>query len=97
MSGIEALDVLKSSVPLPNVVLLDVMMPGHAPVLEERCNDEQLSRPSAGMNGFECCRQIRQIWNRATLPVIMVSAKAESKSVIEGLEAGCNDYVSHVI
>lgn len=30
------------------------------------------------------------------LPVIMVSAKSQVESVVEGLEAGCNDYVSKV-
>jgi CheY-like chemotaxis protein len=40
------------------------------------------------MNGFEVCRKIRQEYLRTTLPIIMVSAKADVEQVVEGLEAG---------
>jgi DNA-binding response OmpR family regulator len=54
----------------PDVVLLDLMLPG--------------------MDGFECCRQIRR---RADVPVLIVSARNDSHDVVAGLEAGADDYV----
>jgi len=55
---------------VPDVVLLDLMLPG--------------------MDGFECCRQIRR---RIDVPVLIVSARNDSHDVVAGLEAGADDYV----
>ena len=54
----------------PDVVVLDVMLPG--------------------MDGFECCRQLRRIGD---LPILMVSARGDSHDVVAGLEAGADDYI----
>lgn len=43
------------------------------------------------VDGFEVCRQIRR---RSDVPVIMVTAKADSHDVVAGLEAGADDYVT---
>jgi DNA-binding response OmpR family regulator len=43
-----------------------------------------------GMDGFECCRQIRRRWD---LPVLIVSARGDSHDVVAGLEAGADDYI----
>ena len=58
----------------PDLVLLDVVMPG--------------------INGFETCRQLKQIYGETCAPVIFITAKHESDDIIEGLEAGGVDYVS---
>lgn len=55
----------------PDVVLLDLMLPG--------------------MDGIEVCRRIRE---HDDLPIIMVTARAESREVVVGLEAGADDYVT---
>lgn len=44
-----------------------------------------------GMDGFECCRQIRRNF---TLPVIMLSARGEATDKIVGLELGADDYLA---
>jgi DNA-binding response OmpR family regulator len=44
-----------------------------------------------GMDGFEACRQLRQL---STVPVIMVTARADTHDVVAGLEAGADDYVT---
>ena len=44
-----------------------------------------------GIDGFEVCRQVRRI---SDTPVIMVTARADSRDVIAGLEAGADDYVT---
>ena len=44
-----------------------------------------------GMNGFECCREIRK---RSAVPIIMVTARADTHDVVAGLEAGADDYVT---
>ncbi len=55
----------------PDVVLLDIMLPG--------------------MDGFSVCRRIR---HDSRVPVIMVTARADSHDVVAGLEAGADDYVT---
>ncbi len=44
-----------------------------------------------GMDGFECCRQLRQA---SSVPVIMVTARTNTEDVVAGLEAGADDYVT---
>jgi DNA-binding response OmpR family regulator len=44
-----------------------------------------------GIDGFELCRQIRRSSN---LPVLMLTALADSHDVVAGLEAGADDYVT---
>jgi DNA-binding response OmpR family regulator len=43
------------------------------------------------LDGFEVCRRIRA---RSDVPIIMVTAKADSFDVVGGLEAGADDYVT---
>jgi diguanylate cyclase (GGDEF)-like protein len=49
------------------------------------------------MDGFEVLRRIRGTHSMATLPVIMVTAVAESKDVVQALELGANDYITKPI
>ena len=44
-----------------------------------------------GMDGFETCRGLRQ---RSDVPIIMVTARADTFDVVAGLEAGADDYVT---
>ena len=55
----------------PDVVLLDVMLPG--------------------MNGVDVCRRIR---NESDVPIIMLTARTDTVDVVNGLEAGADDYVT---
>ena len=59
---------------LPDLILLDVMMPK--------------------MDGFTVCREIKSDSSLPFMPVIMVTAKAESKDVVAGLESGGDEYLS---
>ncbi len=43
------------------------------------------------MDGFEVCRRIRRT---SDVPVVMVTARADSHDVVAGLEAGADDYVT---
>jgi two-component system sensor histidine kinase ChiS len=47
-----------------------------------------------GLDGYEVCRRIRQRWSANELPVIMVTAKNQVTDLVEGLEAGANDFLS---
>src|SRR5688572_4083860 len=58
----------------PDIILLDVMMPG--------------------MDGFEVCRRIRATPSIAEIPVIMLTALDDKKSLMSGLEAGADDYLT---
>ena len=54
----------------PDLVLLDVMLPG--------------------LDGLEVCRAIRRA---STVPIVMLTARADTIDVVVGLEAGADDYV----
>lgn len=71
-SGPEALE--KTRLILPDVILLDVMMPG--------------------MDGFEVCRHIRNDPLLAEIPIIMLTALDDRKSLLNGLESGADDYIT---
>jgi DNA-binding response OmpR family regulator len=43
------------------------------------------------VDGFECCRRIRDL---GAVPLIVVSALADTRSIVRGLEAGADDYVA---
>src|SRR5687768_8141716 len=47
-----------------------------------------------GMSGLEVCRLLRSDKATATLPIIMVTARAEETDRIMGLEIGADDYIS---
>ena len=44
-----------------------------------------------GMDGFELCRSIRK---SSDVPILMVTARADTHDVVAGLEAGADDYVT---
>ncbi|MBV9662478.1 MAG: response regulator, partial [Actinobacteria bacterium] len=44
-----------------------------------------------GMDGFELCRSLRRT---SDVPIIMVTARADTYDVVAGLEAGADDYVT---
>jgi DNA-binding response OmpR family regulator len=44
-----------------------------------------------GMDGFELCRSIRK---GSDVPILMVTARADTHDVVAGLEAGADDYVT---
>jgi two-component system response regulator MprA len=45
-----------------------------------------------GVDGLEVCRRLRRSGN--TLPVLMLTARAEVENRVEGLDAGADDYVT---
>ncbi|WP_198284586.1 ATP-binding protein [Beggiatoa alba] len=46
------------------------------------------------MSGFEVCRIIREKWGANELPIIMLTAKNQVSDLVDGLQAGANDYLS---
>src|SRR6202049_4444440 len=59
---------------VPDVVLLDVMMPK--------------------IDGFEVCRRLKGDSTLGLVPIIMVTARADSKDVVAGLNAGADEYLT---
>lgn len=57
----------------PDLVILDVMMPG--------------------MSGLDAARAIRADGALASLPIIMLTARAQESDIEQGFEAGADDYV----
>src|SRR5512134_1938129 len=58
----------------PDVILLDVMMPG--------------------MTGFEVCERIRNDPQVAEIPIIILTALDDRDSLLRGLKAGADDFIS---
>ena len=46
-----------------------------------------------GLDGVEVCRRSRQMTATKSVYIILLTAKAEKNNIVEGLEAGANDYV----
>jgi len=46
------------------------------------------------MDGIEVCRHLRADSSLPFMPIIMVTAKADSKDVVAGLEAGADEYLT---
>jgi class 3 adenylate cyclase/CheY-like chemotaxis protein len=59
---------------LPDLILLDVMMPK--------------------IDGLEVCRRLKNDPGLPFMPIIMVTAKADSRDIIAGLEAGSDEYLT---
>ena len=55
----------------PDLVLLDLMLPGR--------------------DGVDVCRDLRA---ESDVPIVMLTAKSDTHDVVEGLEAGADDYVA---
>jgi two-component system KDP operon response regulator KdpE len=68
-NGVEALEQVRQY--LPDLVIMDVMMPE--------------------MDGFETLRLLREI---STVPVVLLTVKADEEDRIHGLELGADDYVT---
>ena len=71
-NGFQAIE--KARQLLPDVILLDVMMPG--------------------MTGFEVCQRIRSDPQLAEIPIIILTALDDRESMLSGLKAGADDFIS---
>ena len=70
--GFEAIE--KARVWQPDLILLDIMMPG--------------------MDGFECCRILKEDPSTLHIPVVMVTALGETAERLRGLDAGADDFLT---
>ena len=70
--GEEALSLARQQ--LPDLILLDVMMPK--------------------VDGIEVCRRLKSDAELPFMAIILVTAKADSKDVVAGLEAGADEYLT---
>jgi two-component system cell cycle response regulator len=70
--GFEALAAARSW--QPDLILLDVMMPG--------------------MDGYECCRRLKEDPATLHIPVVMVTALGEPAERLHGLDAGADDFLT---
>lgn len=47
-----------------------------------------------GLSGIEVCRFLRDDPRTATMPILMVTSRAEEDAVVEGLEVGADHYIT---
>lgn len=47
-----------------------------------------------GISGIDCCRLVKAMVGDAFLPVVLVTARADADSRVEGLRIGADDYIS---
>lgn len=47
-----------------------------------------------GMNGYTLCRRLRQNSATALMPILMLTAQAETRDKLAGFEAGADDYLT---
>ena len=71
-NGSEALSLVAAE--RPDLVLLDVMMPG--------------------ISGLEVCERVKQDADTCLIPVVLISASQERQTMLAGLEAGADDFLS---
>jgi PleD family two-component response regulator len=45
------------------------------------------------MNGFEVCKQLKEMSDTADIPIIMLTCRDENDAVLEGLQVGAIDYI----
>jgi adenylate cyclase len=70
--GAEALEKVRSE--LPDLILLDVMMPG--------------------IDGIETVKRLKADPSLPFIPVILLTARSDTKEVIAGLDSGADDYLT---
>lgn len=70
-SGKDALQLAARA--LPDLILLDVMMPGH--------------------DGFSVCRMLKQEDATREIPVIFITSRNETESLVNGFRVGAVDYI----
>ena len=71
-SGARALESIRAT--HPNLILLDIKMPG--------------------MNGYEVCRQLKELPESRDIPVIFISALNEIQNKVQGFDVGGVDYIT---
>jgi DNA-binding response OmpR family regulator len=62
--------------------------------LERRPDLILLDVAMPGLDGYEVTRRLRADESTRATPVVLLTARAQVKDVIEGFEAGANDYVT---
>lgn len=65
-----------------------------AVLARDRIDCVLLDRMMPGVDGHETCRRIRMSPESRNLPILMLTANDDRDAVIEGLNAGADDYIS---
>lgn len=50
-----------------------------------------------GIDGFQTCRKLKGIEKMAEVPIVFVTGRSDTGSIVEGLNAGGNDYITKPI
>ena len=66
----------------------------HAAILDQKPDMVLLDWMMPGTSGIDFARRLRRDETTASVPIIMLTAKAEEDNKIQGLEAGVDDYIT---
>lgn len=77
-----------------NVLLAEHANVGFRLLAEHKVDLILLDIMMPDINGFEFCKQVRQLKSATALPIIMLSARTRNEDKLEGFEAGANDYLN---
>ena len=50
-----------------------------------------------GRSGFDFCRELKSSPLTELIPIVMITGLSESEAVVEGIEAGANDFLSRPV
>ena len=50
-----------------------------------------------GIDGFSTCRQVKEMEGMENVPIVFVTGRADTRSIVEGLDAGGTDYITKPI
>ena len=99
--------IIEDETDIAEIIESEITPMGHQPkifnngvdLIEYVQNDEPfdlfiLDRLVQGKTGIEVCRFLRLYKTTATTPILMITAMTKPEHVVEGLEAGADDYIT---
>ncbi len=99
--------VVEDDAAIRRVIVITLKTAGYSNIFEAETGDEGLDairmiRPQLvlldrmlpGMDGLDICKYVRNDEAIAETPIIMLTAKSEEHDIVQGLDAGANDYIT---
>jgi DNA-binding response OmpR family regulator len=98
--------VIEDDADISEVLKLQLQLKDYTPICASSCQESQKSfevesislflivRRLPDCSGIEICKFLRKMDIHKTTPIIIITAMAEPHNIIEGLDAGADDYIT---